>query len=157
MVVLAAVVIGMMIGQNTANDETTEKRNVVVNEQNVQEIIDEMGSTAEAPPVAPGYYTVTMNNPWHFSADDMTSTDAYVANDAKNTNDVFFDVVLEEDEEKVIYKSPVIPLGANLQGFTLDEKLDVGTYNCIVLYNLVDENQKTVDTVRVRVTVVIEG
>jgi hypothetical protein len=65
--------------------------------------------------------------------------------------------VLEEDESKVLYKSPVIPRGGKLKDIALEEQLSAGTYPCIVVYHLIDENQNTLSTLRVSLKIVIEG
>lgn len=103
-----------------------------------------------------GYYTVTMNPTWHFKTGDSASYDAVVINAEDNTNDVYFDIVLEEDESQVLYSSPVIPLGGQLENIELDETLDAGIYNCVVIYHLVDEEQNTLSTLRVTLQIVVE-
>ena len=145
----------MHLGRGTQQEEETEKRNVVVTEDNVQEVIEQLSEQAEQEPVAPGYYTVTMTNEWHFADGKAVSDDAFVANDERNTNDVYLDVVLAENEDEVIYSSPVIPLGAELHDIALDTELDAGTYDCIAIYHLVDEDQNTVDTLRVRLAIIV--
>lgn len=87
----------------------------------------------------------------------MFSYDAVVQNVEKNTNDVYFDIVLESDEDRVLYKSPVIPRGGRLEQIALDEKLETGAYNCVVIFHLVDEEQITISTVRVALKIIVEG
>lgn len=130
-----------------------ERRNVVVTAGNIEKVVEQMESAEVVPP---GYYTVTMTNVWHFPDGNSTSYDAYVENKLENTNDVYLDVFLATDEENAIYKSPVIPLGNSLEEVALDTPLDAGTYDCIAIYHLVDEEQHTVSTLRVAITVVIE-
>ena len=149
-VVLLGVVIYLLVNRS-AEPEEEEKRNVVVTPENVEQVLEEIVEEKEA--VAPGYYTVTMNTTWHFATGKEASYDAVVENVEANTNDVYFDIVLESDEERVLYKSPVIPLGGRLQEITLDEDLDAGTYDCVVIYHLIDEEQNTLSTLRV----IIEG
>lgn len=112
---------------------------------------------AEEEYVAPGYYTVMMNYDWHFATGDSVSSDAYVENMVGNTNAVYFDLFLASDEENAIYKSPVIPVGSGLQDIALDTALDAGTYDCVAVYHLVDEEQNTISTLRITVTVIVEG
>lgn len=131
-----------------------EKRNIVVTPDNVDQVIEQM---AEAELTEPGYFEASMTNEWHFENGSSVSEDAYVANVANNTNDIFFDLVMAEDESDVIYQSPVIPLGSSLEQIALDKDLDAGTYDCVIIYHLVDEDQNTVSTVRVAVTVIVEG
>lgn len=151
-VALIGVVVFLVSGQGADNQE--EKRNVVVTPDNVDEVLENM-TNAEF--TEPGYYTVTMTNEWHFATGDAVSEDAYVENVAENTNDVYFDIVMEDDEDNVIYKSPVIPRGSRLENIALDTVLDAGTYNCVMIYHLVDDEQNTVSTLRVTVAVVVEG
>lgn len=152
-VVVIAVLIGVIVFLLTRNGDDEERRNVVVTEDNVDEVIQEM---EESEYVEPGYYTVTMNNEWHFATGDAVSEDATVENAEENTNDVYFDIVLAEDEDHVIYKSPVIPRGGELKDIALDEVLDAGTYDCVCIYHLVDDEQETISTLRVTLTIVIE-
>jgi hypothetical protein len=131
-----------------------EKRNVVVTEKNVDQVMSDM---ADAEKTDSGYYTVSMNNTWHFADGKAASSDAVMENFSMNTTDVYFDVVLKEDEDHVILKSPIMPPGSKMENITLDEDLDAGTYDCVCIYHLVDENQKTTSTLRVELTVVIDG
>ncbi len=147
-VILIAIIIYLLLPR----DEDDEKRNVVVTPENVERVLEKADEA-----VPDGYYTVTMNPIWHFANGSEASYDAEVENVAENTNDVFFDIVLEEDEEQVLYKSPVIPRGSRLEEIVLDETLDAGTYPCVVIYNLVDEEQNTLSTLRVSLEIVIEG
>lgn len=147
--VLAGVIIYLLTSR-----EPKERRNEVITPDNVDEMIKQM---EEEEFVEPGYYTVTMNYDWHFATGDAVSSDAYVENTVQNTNDVYFDLFLADDEENAIYKSPVIPVGSRLQDIALDTPLDAGTHDCILVYHLVDDDQNTISTLRVTVTVIVEG
>ncbi len=160
-VAMAAVIIVLLVNMKktdvatapAASQPEQEKRDVLVTENNVQEIVEQMEQQEYVPP---GYYTVTQNYEWHFPTGDSESTDAHVENLPENNNDVYFDLFLVEDEENPIYQSPVIPLGAVLEDFKLDRKLEAGTYDCIMVYHLVDENQNSLSTVSMTVTVIVE-
>lgn len=154
---MAGAIIFLWMSRQPEEKEEEQRRGVVVTPDNVQEVIDEMAQKASEEPVASGYYTVYMNYEWHFATGDAVSEDAYVENLATNTNAVYFDVFLLEDEENAIYQSPVIPLGSSLQDISLDTPLEAGTYDCVVVYHLVDDDQNTLSTLRVTVTVIIEG
>ncbi len=134
-----------------------EKRNVVVTPDNVEDVIKEMQAND---PVQTGYYTVKQNSTWYFATGVSPSSNAHVENVANNEHDVYFDVFLEGDEEteeNAIYKSPVIPLGSTLEGIALDKALDAGAYECVMIYHIIDDDQNTLDTLRVSVTIVIES
>lgn len=133
--------------------EDEPKRNVVINEENVEEIVAEMEEDEFIPP---GSYEVKMNATWYFADGKATSENAYVENVVRNKNDVYFDVILSETDE-VIYESPLLPIGSHIENITLDTELEKGTYDCVVIYHTVDEEQNTLGTVRVAVTIVIEN
>lgn len=133
--------------------EEEPQRNVVVTRDNVDEVVDEM---MEQEYVEPGYYSASMSNVWHFATGDAASEDAYVENVEENTHDVYFDVFLADDEENAILESPVLPRGSELKEITLDKSLDAGTYDCIMIYHLIDEDQNTVSTLRVGLTIIVE-
>lgn len=161
-VIIVAILIGVIIFLlKTPRDAEfqggEERRNVLVTADNAEEVVEQMIADEDEEKVAPGYYTVTMNTTWNFPDGDKPSSDAVVENVSSNLNDVYFDIFLEEDESHVIYKSPVIPLGGSLREITLDEDLEKGVYPCVVEYHLIDENQKTISTVRVGLNVVIEN
>ena len=134
--------------------EEPPKRNVVVTEDNAEEIAERM---AEEGYTEPGYYTVNMSTEWNFAKGDAISTDARVDNVAGNTNPVYFDVFLEGKEEESIYSSPVIPVGSFLENIALDKSLEAGTYDCVMVYRLVDEEQKTISTLRVTLQIVVKS
>ncbi len=153
---LVTIIVLLLRGKEDAGQQEaeSEKRGTVINEENVDQVIEEMANENFVPS---GYYNAQMTNEWHFANGKVASEDAYVINDKSNTNDVFFDVVLAEDESKVIYKSPIIPRGGELEGITLDEELAAGTYDCVLIYHLVDGEQNTISTVRVGITVIVGG
>lgn len=164
--IIAIIVIVALIGiigflllrkekpQDQPQEASREVLRDVVTPENVDNILEEM---ANYEVVEPGYYAVTQNSEWHFADGSSVSSDAYVENIAENTNDVYFDVFLAGDEEHAIYESPVIPRGAVLDQITLNEDLEPGTYDCIMIYHLVDENQNTLDTLHVTVVIIVEG
>lgn len=154
----AIVVLALRKPETTSSLGITEsespKRDVLVTEDNVEQIIEQLNKEEYVPQ---GYFTVTQNYEWHFPDGSSASTDAHVENAAENSNDVYFDLFLSDDEENPIYQSPVIPLGAELEGFKLDKSLEAGIYSCVVVYHLIDENQDTISTVSMRTMVVVQG
>jgi hypothetical protein len=168
-VIIAIVVIGMggtiiyLLNRKTPSENgvpdsiaTEEKREVLVTSENIEDVVEQTQKDIEEY-IPPGYYEAQMNYVWHFATGDSPSYDARVRNSASNTNPVYFDVFMADDEEHVIYKSPVIPLGSELNKFTLDEDLEEGTYDCVIKYHLVDDDQNTISTIRFTVTVIVEG
>ena len=154
-IVLLGAVVVLLLGRggDTVDKQIEEKRNVVVNEENIKEVLENM---TEKDKVRPGRYQVTMNSTWRFADGSSPSENAYVENVATNTNDVYFDLMLADTNE-VILESPLIPIGSHMKNITLDKDLEPGTYDCILVYHLVDEDQNTLSTLSMTVTVVIDG
>ncbi|MCI8581823.1 MAG: hypothetical protein HFH13_01600 [Dorea sp.] len=152
--ILFIILIGVIIFLVTREKEEDTKRNVVVTKDNVEEVIDGL---LEEEYIEPGYYSASMSTEWHFATGDAISEDAYVENLVENTNDVYFDVFLADDEDDPILKSPILPRGSQLEDIALDKALSAGTYECVMVYHLVDEEQNTVSTLRVGLTIIIEN
>jgi hypothetical protein len=134
-------------------EEDILSRSRLVTEDNVEEVVRAM----EAPPTErPGAYEVTMTTDWNFPDGASISPDAFVENAVSNTNDVYFDLLLEDTEE-VIYESPIIPLGAKLTEIQLSKPLDAGTYPCVIEYHLVNSRQQTLGTLRMGLTIHVNG
>lgn len=155
-IIVLLLVVTVLLLRGNGEETTTkgeEKRNVVVTADNVEEIVDELMSQEY---IEPGYYLTSMSTTWHFATGDAISEDAYVENDPGNTNDVYFDVFLASDESTPILESPVIPIGAKLENIALDTSLEAGTHDCIMVYHLVDDEQNTISTLRIRFTIIVE-
>lgn len=155
-VLLIAIVALLLKGHSNANisseEETSSpRRNVVVNEENAEEVAEEIINQKT---VSPGTYRVTMNSTWNFQDGASSSDNAYIENSTANTNAVYCDLQLSDTEE-IIYQSPVIPVGSYLDNIKLDKDLDAGTYDCVLIYHLVDDEQNTLATLRMAVKVVV--
>lgn len=139
--------------EGSVSESEEPRRNVVVTESNAEEAAAQMAAEDYA---EPGYYIANMTTEWHFPAGDAVSPDARVDNVLGNTNPVYFDVFLAENETEPVYRSPVIPVGSFLEHIALDVELDAGTYECVVVYHLVDEEQNTISTLRVAIQIIVE-
>lgn len=148
-VVIAVLCVIIYLLLHKEDDKT--KRNVVVNEDNVGQVLSEIGERVPA-----GSYQVTMNSTWHFKSADASSEDAYVENSNANQNPVYF-AITRSDTEELIFESPIIPVGSHLDNITLDSELSAGTYDCVLTYHLLDDEEETISTVRVGLTIVIEN
>ena len=150
-VLVVVIVVLLMRGQE---EEPEDARNVVVTQDTVDDVMDDI---FEGDYIPVGYYSVSMSTTWHFATGGAMSEDAYVQNLEENTNDVYFDVFLAENEDEAIYKSPILPRGSELNRIALDKELSAGTYDCVMVYHLVDEEQNTLSTLRVAFTIIIEA
>ncbi|MDD5831183.1 MAG: hypothetical protein PUD13_07945 [Lachnospira sp.] len=148
---LAGAITYLVINRNGKTEDNTVKRNIVVNEQNVDKVIADM-SKDEFTPV--GSYEVTMNSTWNFKNGKAVSDNAYVKNAITNTNSVYFDVV-RSDTGDTILESPILPVGSYLDKIALDKELVAGTYPCVCTYHLIDENNKPISEVSLKLTIII--
>lgn len=149
-IIIALLVTVIYLLAARKEEDKPVKRNVVVNEKNVDEVISQLAE--ERTP--PGSYQVTMNTTWNFPSGDEPSENAYVKNAEANTNSVYFDVT-RSDTEETIYESPIIPVGSWLEDITLDTNLPDGVYNCVITYHLLDDEDKSISTVKLTLTIVV--
>lgn len=150
--ILAAIVIMGIIGLLLFFQlNKSEKRNVVVTPENVEETLEQMKEKTQA-----GQYEVTMNTTWEFEKGNAASTNAYVENSTSNANDVYFDVV-RNDTGEAILKSPIIPVGSHLENITLDKPLDVGTHACMLTYHLLDSSGNPVSKLNINLKIHVAG
>ena len=150
-VVALGVILFLVLGKDSDDNKKNEisgGRGTVITEQNAEEILQNTEDD-----VQDGYYTTSMSINWHF--DGKVSKDAYVANDTSNTRTVYFDLFLRDTNE-MIYSSPYIPVGAELDGITLDKELEPGTYKTILVYHLVDNDKQEISTVSVGLTIYVQ-
>lgn len=153
-IAVMAVAIVILVTRKPAEEEPEPMRNVVVTPENLDEVLAQVN---ERDFTMPGFYTVNMAQEWHFPKGDGISYDARVDNLVVNTNDVYFDVFLASDETTPIYQSPIIPIGGFLEMISLDVPLEMGTYDCVIVYHLVDDAQRSISTLRVALTIIVES
>jgi hypothetical protein len=157
-IIVAAAVVVVAVGVAAAayfathKPEEAEKKETITPE-NVEERVDEIFESESSN--VPAYYTATQNSTWNFADGSAATHNAYVENVTDNSTPVYFDLIVDETGE-VIYSSPVLELGAKLDGFKLDTPLEKGEYDCTVVYHLIDDEQNTLTTVNVGVTVIVE-
>lgn len=148
-IILLLILAGILLYILTRKEDKPETlgKATIVTEDNVQDIIqsgNEQNTDAS--------YTVTMTNEWTFENGEASAEDFYVKNTENNSRTVYFDLQLRETGE-VIYSSPYIPVGEAMDTFTLDENLEAGDYNVIMVYHLVDDAKKELTTVAVAVVI----
>jgi hypothetical protein len=151
-VAVAGIAAAAYFGLNKPEEEQPLKE--TISAENVDEKVEEIFE--KEPSTAPAYYTVTQTPRWTFPDGKSESNDVYVENVTDNETPVYFDLIVDETNEKV-YSSPVLELGAKLESFKLDTPLEKGEYQCTVEYHMVDEDQNELTTVNVGVTVVVEN
>lgn len=144
--ILAAAGIIIYLLMKPEPEEPVESRGTVITEENVSDVM--IGEE-----VSDAYYEASQTIDWHFKG--VKSEDAYVANKTTNSRTVYFDLNLESTGE-TIYSSPYIPVGSELKGLSLDKELEPGTYDTVLIYHLVDDDEKEVSSVNVGLTIYVE-
>lgn len=146
-IALGGIVVFLLFKEETKEEKKASGRPTVVTEDNVEEF---QQPTEE---VQDGAYTTSMSIDWHFKGKE--SKDAYVANVTENTRTVYFDLI-RTDTSETIYSSPFIPVGSELKGVTLDTELAPGTYDTILVYHLVDDEENELSTLSIALTIYVE-
>lgn len=159
-IVILLCVVGAMaallIGNNKTAETTPKSENkVIISAEDAKEVVEQAAAEEKSSVHIPQSYAISQNDVWTFSKDTQETSNANVVNDESNETPVYFDLIVDETDE-VIYSSPILELGAGLDGFKLEKPLEAGEYVCTIIYHLVDEEQNELTTVNVGVTVIVE-
>ncbi len=122
-------------------------KSLVVDEDNADGVIGDLEEDS-----MDKMYNCRMSTSWTFEDGKAESKDAYVANTDYNHYTVYFEVQIDSTKE-IVYTSPYLPVGSELNGLKLDHPLDAGKYPATVIYHLVDDDKKEVSTVGFTVTI----
>lgn len=131
-VLILVIIIGVLVFLLLKKDEA-EPAGYTMDEGNYEQIIEDMESE-----VKEGYFETYMNTEWTFPDGTSKTADAVFGNSSNNTKPIRCEVQLAETGE-VIYKTGVLPVGAVLEPFQLDQDLDAGTYDAVCMVYLLDE------------------
>lgn len=123
LVIIAAVVIYFMT------------RPKGITEGNYKQIMDEMRNEVQE-----GYFETYMNTDWTFPDGTSETTDAILGNSPNNKKPIRCEVRLADTEE-VVFKTDVLPVGAELPPFKLDVDLEAGTYEAVCEVYLLNEEK----------------
>lgn len=118
-----------------------------VKESNRDDIMSEMSDKVEE-----GMFECKMTTTWTFEDADSVSPNAYVANAENNRYTFYFDVY-EKSTDELLYSSPLLPVGSEINDIKLEKKLAAGDYDAVVMYTLVDENEEEVSTAGFAITI----
>lgn len=156
-VVVIAILIGVIVVlvnklNNTTKVEQQEKKSVITAE-NIEEVLEDM---EDLPDYIPKNYTVKQSSDWVFPDGSSESTNAYVENSTDNETPMYFDLQVDKTGD-IVYSSPVLELGAKIQSFKLDKPLEKGTYECTIIYHLIDDDQNELTHVNVGVNIKVEN
>lgn len=118
-----------------------------VDTENAEEVMSEMTEKVEE-----GMFECKMTTTWTFDNADAESPNAYVANAEGNRYTFYFDVYLDGTDE-VIYSSPLLPVGTEIQNIKLEKELPAGEYGATVVYTLVNDEYEEVSAVGFKIKI----
>ncbi len=84
-------------------------------------------------------FTTDMNMIWTFPSGSTVSNNAQIGNSASNLYECYFEVYLDDEEQTLLYSSPVLPVGKSLDRLELDQALPDGTYEAVCTYHILDD------------------
>ena len=152
--IAVCAVAGILLFVAFGKDANATKFNRVVTPDNVDEILDSIANS-EMTPI--GSYETNMNSSWTFPDGESASTNAYVENSVNNRSAVYFTIVLQKDQSKTLYTSPVLPVGSHLENIKLDTPLEAGVYDTILTYHMMDDDlQETGSKVSLKLTITVQ-
>lgn len=93
--------------------------------------IDEKASNAR--------FTTDMNMIWTFPSGSAVSNNAIIGNSESNEYECYFEVYLDNEEQTLLYSSPVLPVGKKLDELKLNQVLPDGSYDAICTYHILDD------------------
>lgn len=128
----------------------TYQANVIVDDpESLQDAIDAMIEKAQE-----GQMALEMKS--EAISLDGKNFSCYLANSSSNNYDMFM-VLYRDDTQEEIYRTSLIPIGARIEEFTLEDALETGSYEITIVYNQVEEDLKTIHAqVNVGLTLVVK-
>ena len=125
--------------------------NLVVDESNLEDVASQLREAVEE-----NMFEVAMTFAWRFPDGASPASSAYVENSTANSRPFYFEVILDDNNE-VVYKSTIVPVGKAVKNITLSKDLDAGTYNATCLYHFLNDKNEEVSNVAFGVTLTIDG
>lgn len=116
----------------------------------VGDIVTEEEDMGESPT-----FMTDMNMIWAFPSGERTSTDAIIGNSAQNQHDVYFEVYLDDEEQTLLYSSPILPVGKRLGKLKLDKALPDGEYPATCTFHLLDNEDQNKEVSRISFSVTL--
>lgn len=90
-------------------------------------------------------FTTDMNMIWTFPSGSAVSNNAQIGNSASNLYDCYFEIYLEDEEQTLLYSSPVLPVGKQLDQLKLNQVLPDGAYDALCTYHILDDEDPDVE------------
>lgn len=157
LVVIAALGVRVLLpsggeepGTGTENNGMAYEANIVVDDADaLQDAVNRLYEKAKEGQMALEMQTVA-------NSEDGTNFTCYLANAAKNNYDMFM-VLYLDDTQQEIYRTGLIPIGARMETFVLEETLEPGSHEATLVFNQVEDDRETIHAqVNVGLTLVVK-
>lgn len=90
-------------------------------------------------------FTTDMNMIWTFPSGSDTSNNAIIGNSSSNLYECYFEVYLDDEEQTLLYSSPVLLTGKRLDKLKLNQVLPDGSYDAICTYHILDDEDPDIE------------
>lgn len=90
-------------------------------------------------------FTTDMNMIWTFPSGSDTSNNAVIGNSISNLYECYFEVYLDDEEQTLLYSSPVLPVGKRIETLKLNQVLSDGSYDAICTYHILDDEDPEIE------------
>jgi len=152
-ILIYTVLSGREPEQNQAPRDIIGGRGMLMTEDNYEEVFDSLVQPADD-----SHYLVNMSMDLAFDTWSMSSRDTFIRNDARNLRTIYVDLYLDNEDGslgELIYSSPYIPVGRELNNFSLDREVTAGYYSATLVYNLVDDEYEHITELVLGVRLII--
>lgn len=104
-------------------------------------------------------FTTDMNMIWSFPSGKRASTNAHIGNSVDNKYPVYFEIFLDDEEQTLLYSSPVLPAGKRLKKLKLDKALSDGEHAAICTFHILkdEKTEEEIGKVSFKVTLIFMG
>ncbi len=102
-------------------------------------------------------FTTDMNMIWTFPSGSDVSNNAHIGNSSANLYECYFEIYLNDEEQTILYSSPVLPVGKSIDKLKLNQVLPDGSYDATCTYHLLDDEDpdKELGTVSFAVSLMV--
>lgn len=84
-------------------------------------------------------FTTDMNMIWTFPSGSAVSNNAQIGNSSSNLYECYFEIYLDDEEQTLLYSSPVLPVGKRIDKLELNQVLPDGSYDAVCTYHILDD------------------
>ena len=119
------IIIYFLLNKPEEKDERDISEGLVVGE------VDEKAANAT--------FTTDMNMIWNFPSGSAVSTNAQIGNSTSNLYECYFELFLDDEEQTLLYSSPVLPVGKRLDKLELNEVLPDGAHEAVCIFHILDD------------------